>query len=228
MTEVTSSRGELLAPPEVRRARLKQLESVIEASWQAAVAVGQALREIQKDGLYHDVGAETFAQYCKSRWGLAESSAYEKIDTAKISDATSGIAGGLPILTERVGRELWPLLRDGGPDRVAQAWTKVSERYKGQRSPTPKEVHEVLVQEGFRPKPGQSTATSGGGRLNTLAEIGKVGEEILITRRRLDWFLTKGIANRKTIGKNTRDKAIEYATWLREMADSLETFGKAE
>ncbi len=42
-----------------------------------------------------------------------------------------------------------------GSAKVAEAWSKVSERYADQRPPTAREVHRVLVEEGYRPKVGQ-------------------------------------------------------------------------
>lgn len=212
--------------PDARRARLKELEGVIASGWAEVVRVGQALREIQEDGLYLELGEGlTFAQYCKSRWSLEESTAYQRIDMSKIHDATSANGGGLvPILSERVGRELAPLLRAGGPDKVAEAWAKVSERYQGQRPPTAREVHRVLVEEGYRPKVGEVSS----GKLNTTILLGQVGERIAATEKRLDWFLIRDIEGRSKIAQGTRNLAADYANRLELLAERLRAFSRGE
>lgn len=213
--------------PDTRRQRLKELEGVIASGWTEVVRVGQALREIRDEGLYLELGdGVTFKDYCKSRWSLPESTAYQRIDMANIHDATSAIAEVSAITTEAVGRELAPLLRNGGPAKVAEAWAKVSERYKDQRPPTAREVHRVLVEEGYRPRVGQVS----GGKHNSLILLGQVGERIVLLERRLNWFLTRDIADGKKIGSPTRKLAADYADRCEALARRLREFadGKDE
>jgi hypothetical protein len=215
--------AEVLPLPGSRRDRLKELEGVIASGWAEVVRVGQALREIRDEGLYLELGdGITFEHYCKSRWSLPESSAYRKIDAAKIHEATSQILGGIPITTEWVGLELAPLLRSGGPEAVAEAWAKVSDRYQGQRPPTAREVHRVLVEEGYRPKVGQVS----GGKLNTGILLGQVGEKIAATEKRLDWFLNHDLDGNPKVAKSTRTLALSHAERLEAMAVILREFSE--
>jgi hypothetical protein len=218
--------GEVMPLPDVRKRRLKELETVISTGWGAAVAVGQALREIRDEGLYLEVGASSFDSYCRSRWSIADRTALQYMDAAAVARAIRASHDPIPILTEWVGRELAPILRDGGPERVAEAWTKVSERFKGQRPPTARLVHEVLVEEGFVAP--RVTDKVSGGRLNTEILLGQFGEKLVAAENRLNWFFTRDIANRKKIGKSTRTLAVEYADRLDELATQLRTFGEAE
>lgn len=214
--------AEVMALPDSRRARLKELEGVIASGWAEVVRVGQALREIRDDGLYLELGdGLTFEAYCRSRWSLPESSAYQKIDAAKIHEATSAIGGGMPITSERVGRELAPLLRDGGPEKVAEAWAKVSDRYHGQRPPTATEVHRVLVEEGYRPKVGQVS----GGDTNAGILLGQVGDRIAAVEKRLDYFLVKEAPARR-VSKRTRELAAAQAARCEALAARLRAFSE--
>lgn len=217
--------AEVLPMPDARRRRLKELEEVIASGWAEAVRVGQALREIRDEGLYLELGeGVTFEEYCNSRWSIDRSRGYQYIDAADVHEAVSTIGlQAVPILTERVGRELRTLLRDGGPARVAEAWSKVSERYHGQRPPTAKEVHRVLVEEGYRPKIGHVS----GGKHNTGILLGQVGERIAATEKRLDWFLTHDIQARPKIAKTTRTLAATYADRLETLARRLRDFSQA-
>lgn len=217
--------AEILALPDSRRERLKELEGVIASGWAEVVRVGQALREIRNEGLYLELGeGVTFEVYCKSRWSLIEQRAYQYIDAAKISDATSTIGRAASILNERVARELAPILRTGGPAMVAEAWAKVSEQYAGQRPPTASEVHRVLVAEGYRPKVGQVS----GGKHNTGVLLGQVGERIAATEKRLDWFLSHDLEGNPRIAKSTRTLALSHAERLEAMAVILREFSEGK
>ena len=217
--------AEVLPMPDVRRRRLKELEDVIASGWAEAVRVGQALREIRDDGLYLELGeGVTFEMYCKSRFDFDRSRGYQYIDAADVHDAVSTIGRrALPLLTERVGRELAPLLRDGGQTRVAEAWTKVSEQYAGQRPPTAREVHRVLVAEGYRPKVGQVS----GGDTNAGILLGQVGERIAALEKRLDYFLNQEAPKRR-VSKKTRTMATAYAARCDALATLLRDFSEGE
>lgn len=215
--------AEVLPMPDVRRRRLKELEAVIASGWAEAVRVGQALREIRDEGLYLELGeGVTFETYCQSRWSLAKRTAYYRIDAADVHDAVCTIRAhdSIPITTEWVGRELAPILRDGGPAKVAEAWSKVSERYQGQRPPTAREVHRVLVEEGYRPRVGHVS----GGKHNTGILLGQVGERIAATEKRLEWFLTRDVVDQPKIAKTTRSLAASYADRLEALARLLRDF----
>lgn len=212
--------GQVLEMPDSRRRRLKELETVIESGWAGVVQMGQALREIRDEGLYLELDEGlTFEQYCKTRWALPERTAYQRIDMADVADATCAIAQALPIPTEAVGRELAPLLRIGGPEQVAEAWAKVSEKYAGQRPPTASEVHRVLVAEGYRPRIGQASS----GSTNSRVYLGQVGDRIASTEKRLDWFLTRDMSSRKTTPLLAK-QAVDYAERCERLASLLRDF----
>jgi hypothetical protein len=224
MDEQTAQAGEVLQLPDARRRRLKELEDVIGSGWSEVVRVGQALREIRDEGLYLELdGGISFEDYCKHRWSLPKATAYQRIDAADIHDATSAIADAIPISTEAVGRELAPLLRGkngGGPHRVAQAWARVSERYRGQRPPTAREVRRVLVEEKLRPRVGQVTT----GKPNTRILLGQVGERLVNLEKRLDWFLNREIPAASRVAATTGDLARDYADRCEALARSLREF----
>lgn len=73
-------------PPKIssQQARLGELEAKIESGLKAFCDVGEALREIQKDGLYKQLEYSTFEEYCLSRWGMKRDYAYKIIAAAEV------------------------------------------------------------------------------------------------------------------------------------------------
>lgn len=208
--------------PDERRRRLKELEAVIQHGWAEVVRVGQALREIRDQGLYLELDEGlTFEGYCRTRWALPKASAYRKIDAAEIDAATSQIRDAVPIATEAVASELAPLLRSGGATKVAEAWTKVSAEYRGQRPPTAREVHKVLMREGYRPRIGSVSS----GKPNARILLGQVGDRIHATEKRLDWYLEREVPGLK-VGSPTRQLAVSYAARCQALADRLRAFAE--
>lgn len=206
--------------PNDRRERLKELETVVASGFEGVVSLGHALREIRDDGLYLEVGARTFEQYVKSRWAMVSSAAYNHIDAADIQDAISSIEE-TPILNIAVTRELAPILHQQGPATVREAWGKVSAAYAGQRPPTAREVHRVLVAEGYRPKIGHVST----GKPNARILLGQVGDRIAATEKRLDWFLHREAPNLK-VAPATRQLAASYADRCQILVDHLRAFAE--
>jgi hypothetical protein len=73
-----------LAPNE--QFRLEQCEKAIERGLNTFVEVGRALTEIRDNKLYR-ISFKTFEAYCKERWEIGRSRAYELIDQAKVVTA---------------------------------------------------------------------------------------------------------------------------------------------
>lgn len=209
--------------PSERRARLKELETVIASGFDHVVELGRALEEISASGLYLEVGARTFEQYCRSRWSFAARTAYQYIDAVKIDEATRAVAQNMVPNTERAARELVPLLRTGGPPLVAEAWAKVAERFEGQRSPTAQEVHAVLVEEGYR----ERTIGPSSGTVNRRIRLGQFGDKLIGAEKRLDWFLERELGD-KPLAKADRRLAERYALACEHMAGLLRTLAKGE
>lgn len=210
--------AEVLLMPDARRRRLKELETVIASGFEGVVSLGRALREIRDDGLYLELGEGlTFEQYVKSRWSLHVSRAYQQIDAADIHDAISTNGRDvLPITSERVSRELAIVLHNAGPETVAEAWAKVSDRYRGERPPTAREVHQVLVQEGYRDR---AFAVSSGATSRRI-RIGQYGDKLIAAEKRLDWFIAKELGD-KPLGQRDKLLVADYAEKCERMARLL-------
>lgn len=69
--------------PLVTHSSLEELETVIESGKLAYIAVGNALREIRDRKLYRQTH-KTFEVYCRERWDLCRSSAYDYIKAANV------------------------------------------------------------------------------------------------------------------------------------------------
>lgn len=88
--------------------RLAHCERVIERGFTVFVEVGQALAEIRDAKLYR-ASHKTFEEYCKARWDIGRSRAYELIDQAKVSTALADAGvnlSGAPDISARDARVL--------------------------------------------------------------------------------------------------------------------------
>ncbi|MEG4345735.1 hypothetical protein QUB70_21010 [Microcoleus sp. A003_D6] len=65
------------------RARLQQLESIVEQGLHTFYEVGKALEEIREQKLYRETH-KNFEAYCHEKWGITKRRAYQFIDAAEI------------------------------------------------------------------------------------------------------------------------------------------------
>lgn len=195
---------------------------MIAHGWDHVVEVGRALREIHDEGLYLELdGGITFEQYVKSRWALPKRTAYRWMGTVEIQDAVCQI--GTPITTEVVANELRPLLEKGGPELVAEAWSKIADRYQGQRPPTAREVNKALVEDGYR----ERVIGPSSGKVNISVRLGMFGDKLIDAEKRLRWFIDKELGG-KPLVKRDRERAVGYAATLETMAATLRQLGSGE
>jgi hypothetical protein len=211
--------------PSERRQRLRELEAVIGSGFDHAVEAGRALQEIRDQALYLELGPNvTFEGYCRSRWSMVASRAYQLLDAADISDAISTTVENMAPNTEWAARELAPLLRQGGKPLVAEAWSKVVGRYEGQRPPTAREIHDVLVAEGYRDAPAIGPSS---GKVNRRIRLGQFGDKLIAAEKRLNWFVTHELGDRP-LAKLEQQMARDYAARCLAMARSLEALAGDE
>lgn len=100
------------------RERLGVLEGLVGKSLRSFVEAGQALVEIRDSGLYREAYA-TFEDYCKGRWEISRSRAYQLIDATTVAQIVSTTVDTYPS-TESQAREL-AVLRDQ-PEQMAAVW----------------------------------------------------------------------------------------------------------
>lgn len=102
--------------------QLAELETVIERGLKTFVEVGNALLEIRDKRLYRAEYA-TFEAYCRQRWGLRQSRAYQLLDAAEVvGNLKSSTIVELPANEAQV-RPLAKLT----PAEQRQAWEKAVE-----------------------------------------------------------------------------------------------------
>ncbi len=121
------------------RDRLRMLEVAIDAGARAFIVMGTALAEIRDSRLYREA-YDTFEAYCKAKWGISRSRAYEYMDAAGVADRLSGIPDTPAIESASVARELSPLRDD--PPAMAAALTTAVEQHGPE--PTAAQVREVV------------------------------------------------------------------------------------
>ena len=92
-----------LAPNE--QFRLEQCEKIIERGLNTFVEVGRALTEIRDSKLYR-ISYKTFEAYCKERWEIGRSRAYELIDHAKVAEIAEAVGGDLSAVADISKRDV--------------------------------------------------------------------------------------------------------------------------
>lgn len=141
--------------------RLAECERRIEQGLKTFIDVGKALIEIRDDRLYRDTHA-TFEDYCRQRWGMRESRAYQMMDAAQAVEVLkSSTIVELPLPTNEAQARPLTILR-GDPDAQREAWQEVTIRAAEREAPvTAALVQEVVserVRQGGVPTPPQPAA----------------------------------------------------------------------
>jgi hypothetical protein len=107
---------------------LAELETVIERGLASFVEVGTALLEIRDRQLHRERGYERFEDYCRERFDISLSRAYQLMDGATVvkvlAAPTSTDVESVPV-TEAQTRELAPLARSD-PEAARRVWVEAS------------------------------------------------------------------------------------------------------
>lgn len=141
----------ILAPRQVRL--LAKCEAVIARGGKIFVEVGCALLQIKQEKLYlRDY--ETFADYCKMRWGFEKNYANKLIASARVVGNIISVAGTIvPVLpaTETQARPLTKL----EPEQQVSAWQEVIAQCEEESTPVTAAIVEAVVEryEEDKPKP---------------------------------------------------------------------------
>lgn len=130
----------------VEAGRLSELEDCIERGLQTFVEVGTALAEIRDSRLYRDTHG-TFEDYCRKRWGLTRSYAYEIMDASAVAKNVRNSGHELTAVSQ--ARPLTPFNND--PEFQREAWQRAVDTAPNGKI-TARHVEEV-VQEMTRPMP---------------------------------------------------------------------------
>jgi len=144
---------------ESERARMDELEQILEQDLAAFYRVGMALKEIQERRLYRD-DYPSFEEFCRDRLDIGHKYAYRKIAAARVMDILSPMGDTLPV--PKSERQIRPLLRLEDPVLQVAAWRSAIATHPDQR-PTSRDV-EAVVREmtvGPSPTPPQDTGQSG-------------------------------------------------------------------
>ncbi|HCV29301.1 MAG TPA: hypothetical protein DGO89_03100, partial [Microcoleaceae bacterium UBA9251] len=103
------------------RARLQELESIVEHGLQTFYEVGKALDEIREQKLYRETH-KTFEAYCQEKWGMARQTANRFIGAARVMENLEPIGSKFPTKESQV-RPLAQL----PPELQIQIWQEAVE-----------------------------------------------------------------------------------------------------
>jgi hypothetical protein len=142
------------------RARLQELESIVEHGLQTFYEVGKALDEIREQKLYRETH-KTFEAYCQEKWGMARQTANRFIGAARVMEILEPIGSKIPTKESQI-RPLAQL----PPELQIQIWQEAVESSPN-GIPTGAAVKR-LVEERF--------PSSGSGRLpkDSVSELEKL------------------------------------------------------
>lgn len=115
---------------------LAECEAVIERGQQTFYEVAMALLKIREEELYHP-DHETFADYCRNRWGWQRRNASQRLKAAEVLRNLDGTTVPLPT-NERQIRSLAQLV----PEQQREAWNATVQAANGQ--PTGRQVAMVV------------------------------------------------------------------------------------
>jgi len=174
----TSSIGEMfhdLTRSSSDREKLETLERTIENGLPAFTAVGKALLQIREEKLYR-LYYKSFEEYCRDRWALEHSHAYELMRSAEVSRnlETSAIAEVLPTREYQICA-----LTSLSPEQQIKAWTQAVAETGTGKAPTGDLVRRVVAR--------MKTHMSKERRQNKLAE-GWTEEELKTDANLLEAF----------------------------------------
>jgi len=103
------------------RARLQELESIVEHGLQTFYEVGKALDEIREQKLYRETH-KTFEAYCQQKWGMARQTANRFIGAARVMEILEPIGSKIPTKESQI-RPLAQL----PPELQIQIWQEAVE-----------------------------------------------------------------------------------------------------
>ena len=103
------------------RARLEELESIVEKGLQTFYEVGKALDEIREQKLYRE-SHKTFDAYCREKWGIAKQTANRFIAAAQVIENLTPMGVKIPA-NERQVRPLTGL----SPELQLEIWQEALE-----------------------------------------------------------------------------------------------------
>ena len=133
------------------RNRLTQLEVVIERGVRTFMEVGAALAEVRDSKLYREK-YDTFADYCRDRWAMGKSRAYQLIEASGTAGRLSTMVDISP-LRERQVRPVTRLPVEEQP----VAWQEAVQMANGGQ-PTVQQVEEVVARRASSTNGKQPTA----------------------------------------------------------------------
>lgn len=116
---------------DAERARLAELESVIDEGVRTFLRAGRALLEVQASRLYRAEFA-TFEDYCRDRWDLKRPRAYELMQAATVHEVMSEISDTPPARESHLAA--LADLRDE-PQRMAEVWESATATAEARHRP---------------------------------------------------------------------------------------------
>jgi hypothetical protein len=177
-TNTISDNSELNAQLDAsEKARLGELETVIERGLQTFYEVGKALEEIQEHKLYRETH-KSFENYCRDKWGIARPTAYRFISAAQVMENLSPMGDKIPT-KERQVRPLTQL----PPALQLEIWQQAVELAPN-GIPTAATVQRLVDEKLSLPNPKRSTA----GNLSEVEQLRQENQQLReqIRRQNID------------------------------------------
>ena len=167
---------------------LDYLENIVSEGIDTWQKVGTALEEICRQRLYRE-DHDTFEDYCKNRWGISRSRAYQLMSAIKAArNVSTMVEGGIPFVTPQSERQIRTLAALP-PEKQIAAWDRAIEETGGLQ-PTARHLDTVartMAQEERTGSRGAETESITLRKLSVdLAFLSKAEESLHEARRCLE------------------------------------------
>lgn len=229
MPELVPLHGEVTDDGPMTRAEARKLTDEAKAE---VADLATRIRDLKRRDAWGALGFDSWKAYVDAEFGFSVTHADNLAAFASVREvvATTNV-GATENLTEAVARRFAPVLRDRGPEGVAQAWEAVHRRHAAEVAKAedpPAELPPVtaslarryLVAEGFDPSAIRQY------RPPSLAlRLGDVGDAIAEASHKLE--RVERDAGGLALGERLSAKALAYAKQARSLADRLEAMTHA-
>lgn len=107
-----------------------------------AIALWTKLLKLYEGQAHLALGYSSWAEYYAAEFGQTKSHGYRLLEAARVDRALSDSPNGERPVTESVARELTPVLKNEGSEKVEEVWDKVVDEHGP--APTAQQVRDVV------------------------------------------------------------------------------------
>jgi hypothetical protein len=156
-----------IQPVTIAPLSLEQARDLTDEVKADAAALWSKLLTLYEGKAHEALGYTSWADYYTEEFGESKSHGYRLLEAARVDRALTDSPMGERPASERVAREMAPVLKDEGPEAVEEVWGEVVEEHGP--APTAAQVREVVethrAPESATPEPEYTSCPTCGHRV---------------------------------------------------------------